>query len=170
MITRRYALAMLTALMTVPGSAWAGLEGQPLPPLKLKDADGTTLNVASLRGRAVLLHLWATWCRPCVQELPELQSLVTQLQEVPEVRVLAISLDRELPPAVVVSAARRFGAEFPIWFPKPGTAARLGVSSLPTSLVVGPDGRVTHVVEGAQRWSHPEWVKGLTALGRSAGG
>jgi thiol-disulfide isomerase/thioredoxin len=69
------------------------LEG-PAPEFSLKARDGRTVSLQSLKGRTVLLNFWATWCAPCLQELPHLAALARKLEERAVVLVL-ISVDRD---------------------------------------------------------------------------
>ena len=70
--------------------------GEPLPALELKDLGGQTVTLSSFEGRAILLNLWATWCIPCLDEMPELEEL--QIQYDPTVlSVVGISIDKISP-------------------------------------------------------------------------
>lgn len=73
--------------------------GEPLPALELQDLGGQTVTLSSFEGRTILLNLWATWCVPCLDEMPELEEL--QFQYDPTVlSVVGISID-EIPPSMV---------------------------------------------------------------------
>ena len=68
--------------------------GDRFPDLLLKNAGGKPVALSSLRGKVVLLHLWGTWCPPCVHEIPQFQELVNALRDVPEI-VFVFSQVRE---------------------------------------------------------------------------
>jgi thiol-disulfide isomerase/thioredoxin len=73
--------------------------GEPLPALELQDLGGQTVTLSSFEGRAILLNLWATWCVPCLDEMPELEEL--QFQYDPTIlSVVGISID-DTPPSMV---------------------------------------------------------------------
>ncbi len=70
-------------------------KGSELPDFTLRDASGKTVELASFKGRPLLINLWATWCAPCVAELPMLNQLAKEREG--QMKVLTISQD--LPPA-----------------------------------------------------------------------
>ncbi|WP_437971980.1 TlpA disulfide reductase family protein [Sorangium sp. So ce260] len=127
---------------------------EPAPDEVLTRPDGSELRLSSLRGRTVLLHLWATWCAPCRAELPALLALGRELQRDGRVELVAVSVDDswevvraffdgEVPPEVV-----RAGS--------PALGRRLGVSTLPDTFLVRPDGTMALRFTGARDWSAPE--------------
>ena len=73
--------------------------GAPLPALELRDLGGQTVALSSLEGRVILLNLWATWCVPCLDEMPELEELQSQYDPT-VLSVVGISID-EIPPSMV---------------------------------------------------------------------
>src|SRR5207249_913170 len=62
------------------------------PAISLSDADGNTTDLTALRGKPVLINLWATWCEPCLREMPSLERLQSRLGD--RIAVLAVSEDR----------------------------------------------------------------------------
>lgn len=124
---------------TAPG-AEAALWGQAFA-----RPDGTMLNMASMRGRPVLLNFWATWCPPCVEELPLLSDFY-RLNSPKGWQVLGFAVDQ-------VEPVKRFLLKTPVTFPvlMAGTAGielskSLGnlVGGLPFTVVFGSDGLVAH--------------------------
>jgi thiol-disulfide isomerase/thioredoxin len=94
-------LALLLALSCASTGEGAGGErgergpiGAPLPLLKVDGLSGKVIDVASYRGRVLLLDVWASWCGPCKQELPMLDELAGRLKR-RGVDVLAVSVDQE---------------------------------------------------------------------------
>src|SRR4051812_38447803 len=76
--------------------------GQPaVPDISFEDAAGATRSLADFKGRVVLLNLWATWCGPCVMELPDLARAQTQL---PQDKVTVLAVDMEKLPAEKIAA------------------------------------------------------------------
>ncbi|WP_438030653.1 TlpA family protein disulfide reductase [Sorangium sp. So ce233] len=127
---------------------------EPAPDEALTRPDGSELRLSSLRGRAVVLHVWATWCAPCRAELPALLDLGRELQRGGQLQLVAVSVDEswdvvraffdgDVPPEVV-----RAGS--------PALARRLGVSTLPDTFLVRPDGGLALRFTGARDWSAPE--------------
>ncbi|WP_438021056.1 TlpA disulfide reductase family protein [Sorangium sp. So ce315] len=127
---------------------------EPAPDGALARPDGSELRLGSLRGRAVLLHVWATWCGPCRAELPALLDLGRELRRDGGIELVAVSVDEswdvvraffdgDVPPEVVRSGS-------------PAFARRLGVSTLPDTFLVRPDGTLALRFTGARDWSAPE--------------
>jgi thiol-disulfide isomerase/thioredoxin len=93
------ALAVALAGFGCATTGGGGGEGQapvgaPLPPLKVDALSGKTINVASYKGRVLLLDVWASWCDPCKQELPVLNDMARRLKA-QGIDILAVSVDQE---------------------------------------------------------------------------
>lgn len=117
--------------------------GQPdlpsqAPGFHLPDLDGGTLSLESLQGRVVVLNFWATWCGPCAAEIPEFSAFAAAH---PEVSVIGVSVD-DLSPDALRPLASRLGITYPVVLADGPTQRRWDVSTLPTTIVVGPDGAV----------------------------
>lgn len=142
------------------GSALAGFvptPGRPpAPDISFSDAAGNSLSLADFRGRVVLLNLWATWCIPCVEEMPALDRLAAS-QPVEDFAVVAVSMDRG-----GMNVVEPFLAQHGITTIKPlldpgGRAiAAIGARGLPTSILIGRDGGEVGRLEGAAAWDGPD--------------
>lgn len=135
-----------------------------LPDITFADETGMSLHLRDWRGRFVLLNMWATWCGPCRVEMPALDRLQAQLGN-ERFEVLALSIDRAGPP-VVRSFYDDIGIKhLRIFIDRTMRAARdLGVSGLPTTILIGPDGRELARHLGPVEWDQP----GMVAFLRSA--
>jgi thiol-disulfide isomerase/thioredoxin len=120
-----------------------------LPALTFSGLDGTAVGLQAFRGRPVVLNFWATWCVPCVAELPELDKLAAA----GDIAVLAVSADRR-----GADAVRPFLAKHPVRtltvLLDPGSDAvhAAGVVGFPTTLVLDGLGRVRGRFEGPAAW------------------
>jgi thiol-disulfide isomerase/thioredoxin len=120
--------------------------GRPAPPLSVTDLAGQPIDLAALRGRVVLVDFWATWCGPCITELPALQELVETLQGEP-VTLLALSTDEEV--GVVAPFVEARGFTFDVaWIGESGTKQDWAVRGIPSLFVIGPDGTVRYHHQG----------------------
>ena len=152
---RRWLMAGVAGAATVGGVglAWRTYRPQPVAQnaesglwqLELATPQGSLLRLAALRGRPLLLNFWATWCPPCVEELP-LLSRFYQENAGKGWQVLALAVDQQDP-------VKRFLAQSPVSFPvvMAGTVGielyrSLGnlIGGLPFTVVLGSDGRVAH--------------------------
>ncbi|MCH9683543.1 MAG: TlpA family protein disulfide reductase [Deltaproteobacteria bacterium] len=116
--------------------------GQPAPPLAGKTVDGTPLALQDLRGKVVLVNVWATWCKPCNIELPELARLHDQRSDA-GFSVLGVSIDKRQLLHKVRNTMARHSLKFPMMFdPESRAIAGWEVSGYPTSILVGRDGTI----------------------------
>ena len=114
------------------------------PDFTLASLDGPSVQLSELRGKTVVLNFWATWCGPCRMELP---GLVSFTAEHPDVPVLFIAVDGE-PPALREFAAAHDMPLAQVLRIDRATSAAYGVHTLPTTVVVEPDGSVGSIYSG----------------------
>jgi thiol-disulfide isomerase/thioredoxin len=129
----------------------------PAPDITFRDGDGEETTLARFRGSVTLVNFWATWCVPCVKEMPSLDRLAARLG--PEgLAVLPISQDRD--PAVIrpFYAARRLTALGRWHDPGGALAQAFAVPGLPTTFLIDRDGRVVGLLLGPAEWDSPEAV------------
>jgi thiol-disulfide isomerase/thioredoxin len=138
----------------------------PPPPMRFLDREGREHALPEFAGRGVLINLWATWCGPCIAEMPALDRLQGALGDAGLV-VLPLSSDRGGRAAVEAFYGAKRLARLGIWLDPGGAAARaLGAAGLPTSVIVGRDGLVRGRVEGALPW---DGMEAQAAVRRIAG-
>jgi len=135
-------LALLTR-PSLPGEPMA----QALPDVTLLDASGAPVNLAELRGRPLVLNVWATWCPPCDEEMPALEALHQQ-QGGAGAQVVAVNL-QETSPVVTAYLAEK-GLTMPVLLDGAGElAAQLDVTYLPTTFFVDQAGIIRSRVRRA---------------------
>ncbi len=131
---------------------------KPLPDLAFQDANDKPLRFADFRGRALLINFWATWCAPCVKEMPSLDRLQAKFPK-DKFLVLPLSIDGPTRPKVAPFYKDQKLAHLGIYFDKGRKAMQgLDVSLLPTSILVDPMGREIGRLEGDADWDMPEGV------------
>ncbi len=124
-----------------------------MPEIAFVDRKGRPLGLDHFRGQVVLLNLWATWCAPCVREMPELDRLA-QLRGGENFTVIALSLDRKGVPQVERFFERRDIVYLDIYVDQDMKSFRaFPAPVLPSTFVIGPDGRVLGGLTGAADWS-----------------
>jgi len=128
-----------------------------VPPLKMsdiafEDADGKTVRISDFAGRPVLLNIWATWCAPCIVELPRLNKL--QADAAPgTLAVVAVAVDTPDPMKVRnFLANRRWDALHPYLDPKNAFAKALDIKSIPVSLLIDRNGYALVRVDAPVEW------------------
>jgi peroxiredoxin len=128
-------VASSESLLTVPAQV-----DFVAPELILTDLSGETVSLNDYRGSVVLVNLWATWCPPCQEEMPELQAFYEKHQA--EDFVL-IGIDQEETVEVVKPFVARYGLTFPVWLDENYQAGKkLKTESLPSSFVIDDTGKV----------------------------
>jgi peroxiredoxin len=124
---------------------------EPAAPFSVATPDRGSIALGDLRGKVVLLNFWATWCEPCLEEMPALERVGRTYQDRGLV-VLALSVDREGAP-VVVPFLKRHALTFPVGLDPQQTVAHLyRVWALPSTIIVGRKGTALFSVQGARDW------------------
>src|SRR5512138_2579097 len=118
------------------------------PDFELKSLSGETVNLSDLRGQAVLVNLWATWCPPCREEMPTLEKMYNEYKEQGFV-VLGINMTRQDDPQAVKPFVEKYRLTFPILLDESSTAGNAyQMKSLPSSFFIDRQGIITEVVIG----------------------
>jgi thiol-disulfide isomerase/thioredoxin len=127
-----------TTVANLPVAPWPGVRA---PDLELPDLAGKSTRLGQLRGRPVLINFWATWCPPCQDELPVLQTAHQQYGE----RVVVMGIDLEESKETVAAFLAGRGITYSILLDQNGgiTNGLYQVQGLPTSLFIGADGLVS---------------------------
>ena len=169
-LTRRVLAAGALAALASPALANIGpelLQGtlakfqlakqpKPLPELAFNDANDKPLKLSDYKGKIVLLNFWATWCAPCVKEMPSLDRLQAEMGKDRFV-VLPLSLDGPSRPKVAPFYEDKKLSHLGVYFDKGRKAMQaLDVSILPTSILVDAQGRELGRLEGEADWEKPE--------------
>lgn len=139
------------------GRAVGTVEGMFPPPFTLPDLDGNDVSLSDFEGKVVVLDLWATWCPPCRQEVPLLVSLYEELGDRGLV-VVGVGLD-EGGVRVLRPFAEENGVTYPILIGNRTVQAAYGVTGIPTTFMIGRDGRVAAKHVGF----HPSMAEAMRA-------
>jgi len=134
------------------------------PNIAFSLADGTVRHLQDFRGRGMLINFWATWCRPCVAEMPALAKLSAAVAPL-DVAVMPLSDDQ----GGAVAVRRFYEAHgitaLPVLLDQSGDAARaFNIRGFPTTILVDAHGLEHARLEGAADWSSPDAVKLVSKL------
>lgn len=159
----RRALVFLGELALIAVVALVGLEivgslrapdlPSAAPAFSLRAIDGSTVSLADHRGRLVVLNFWATWCTPCRLEMPSLARLA---ESRPDVTVLGVAIDED--PELVRRTAEELEIPYPVLVADAATRAAYGVTTVPTTVVVEPDGTIRSAHTGLMLDPHLLWA------------
>jgi thiol-disulfide isomerase/thioredoxin len=152
----------LSRLRETPG-------GKPIPDdLVFLDAEGRETRLDSLRGKGLVVNFWATWCPPCVAEMPALDRAQAALAR-DGIEVLALSSDRGGRAQVEPFYARTGVRHLPVLLDPRGAAGRaFGVRGLPTTLILDRAGQEVARLEGEAEWDAPAMLAAIRRLVRGA--
>jgi len=135
-----------------------------LPDAAFRDAAGAERRLADFAGKGLVVNLWATWCPPCVEEMPALDRLARQMRN-DRIEVLALSQDRGGAEVVRAFYGRLGIRHLGVWLDPRGAAARAwGVRGLPTTLIVDRAGMEAARLEGSAAWDAGPMVARIRRL------
>lgn len=186
---RRYILCGALAAAALPAAATPSLAGvkpdmargamerfklaaqpKPLPDLEIQNADDKPMKLSDFKGKVILLNFWATWCTPCVKEMPSLDRLQAAFAK-DKFLIVPLSIDGPTKPKVAPFYKDQKLAHLGLYFDKGRkTMQGLDVTLLPTSILVDAKGRELGRIEGDADWDMPESIALMkAAMGKDKG-
>ncbi len=127
--------------------------------------DGKPVDFASYRGKTLFLNIWATWCGPCVAEMPSIANLVSNAK-LQDMAFLCVSTDED--PETVQRFLKREKLDVPVALAASAPPPALLTDGIPATFVISPDGTILAQEIGAARWDAPEMVDRLQSLAKPA--
>jgi thiol-disulfide isomerase/thioredoxin/uncharacterized membrane protein len=168
--------AMDRALAKTKAFATACRAADPEPAPRLAASvlspDGKRVELASLLDKPSLVHFWATWCKPCVEELPSLLKFRDAVEKDGSARVVLVSVESEADGKRIAEFGKSLGVDLRSYrAPKGGLASSLDVAyRLPRTFVLGPGGVVLDEREGSQNWADAAMTASIKARLAASGG
>lgn len=146
----------------LPGKPLLG-KGAPAPNFTLPDLDGKMFSLTDFRGKVILLNIWATWCLPCVEEMPSIEKLHQELQDEGLV-ILAVSID-EAGAEVVRPFMQKHKLSFSALTDTAGATKSLyQLTGVPESFIIDKNGIVAEKVIGPRDWASTEIISYFRAI------
>ncbi len=130
--------------------------GEVAADFSLPDLSGKTVSLSSLRGKVILLNVWATWCGPCREEMPAMEVLFNEFKNRKDFVILAVSEDHK-GREVVASYVEKNGYHFPILLdPENRIGQSYDVTGVPETFIIDRNGRIVAHHMGAFDWSRDD--------------
>jgi thiol-disulfide isomerase/thioredoxin len=136
------------------------------PPMEFVTTEEKPVNLGDLKGRLVLLNAWATWCAPCVKELPSLQRAKDVLQH-EGWQVLAVSVDYDVDISAIKSFVKNHEVEYVAGYWDSSSQLQdlvMQVGGVPVTYILSSDGKILARINGSAEWDHPQVIEFLRNL------
>ena len=141
-------------------------KGAAAPNFTLPDLDGNMVSLADYKGKVVLLNIWATWCPPCVEEMPSMEKLHQELKDEKFV-ILAVSID-ELGAKAVQPFMKKYKLSFLSLTDTAGTIKNLyQTTGVPESFIIDKNGSIVEEVIGPRDWAAAGVIRYFRSMIRS---
>ncbi len=139
-------------------------DGEALPDFTLSDMAGSAHTLSKYRGKVVMVNFWATYCGPCIKEMPSMANLKKKLAGKP-FEILAIDMAEEKSDVAAFMQRHKIEVNFPILLDMQGNVIEQWmVSAVPTTFIVGPKGKIHYALYGAIEWDSDEVVNTINGL------
>ena len=136
-------------------------------PIRLKDIQGNTVTRDDFTGQVTVINFWATWCPPCIQEIPLLNRLKKKMAGLP-FELISINYAEEKD--IIIDFMENVHVDFPVLLDHNGEfAQKWNVISYPSTFVIDTDGKIVFGVNSAIEWDDPEVVKKIKSLLQGTG-
>jgi len=128
------------------------------PDFAVVGSDGKKISLKDYKGKVVILHFWATWCKPCKEEFPAFEKLYQRLKG-KDVALVAISIDAKAGKDEVSAFARGLGATFPVFLAREGNVTnRYWTWGVPVTYFIDKKGWIIGRALGPRDWASPEMM------------
>ena len=132
--------------------------------VQFTSSDGNIIDLANLKGKAIFLNFWTTWCPPCIAEMPSVNRLYTKLKNNENVVFVMADADGNLKKSTAFMKKKKFG--LPVYIPTGSIPEQLFRGSLPTTVIINKRGEIVFSHEGMANYDTPEMEKLLNDLSK----
>src|SRR5262245_28694994 len=163
--------AVVAAAWLARGRFEPVVTGQPAPAFHVAALDGSPVTLGPYQGKVVLLNVWATWCAPCLEEMPSMERLYQEMKG-KDFEILGVSVDNavdgKVPRAQVEEFGRKLGVTFPLLHSPPDSPDDIQklyqTTGVPESFLIGKDGVIYRRISGATSWDSPQYREQILRL------
>lgn len=130
--------------------------------ISFKDKSGETVSINSLKGKVVFINFWATWCPPCIQEMPSINQLKQSFKGNDDIVFLLVDVDANIEKSTAFMAKNKY--DLPVYIPTSNIPRDYLGDAIPTTVIIDKSGDMIARMEGGRDYTSPEMVKGLKEL------
>jgi thiol-disulfide isomerase/thioredoxin len=172
MLTLKYILVIATTVLVATGCTSDGettVENlyqisatnskSTLPNFTLTDMGGNIVNLQDFKGKVVFINLWASWCRPCREEMPSIQKLFDKTKE-KNVQFVMLAMDDDFGKSLGYFNASKF--TLPAFYPATALPELLNVQGIPATFIFNAKGELVKRIEGGDNYDTEEYLKLLS--------
>ena len=139
-------------------------DGEALPDFTLSDMSGKAHTLSNYRGKVVMVNFWATYCGPCIKEMPSMANLKSKLAGKP-FEILAIDMAEEKADVSAFMQRYKIAVNFPILLDTEGEVIEQWmVSAVPTTFIIDPQGNIRYALYGGLEWDNDEVIETINTL------
>lgn len=126
------------------------------------DENGKTVTLSSLKGKVVFINFWATWCPPCREEMPTINTLRQKFKDNDQIVFLMVDVDGKMKKSKAFMEKNKY--DLPVYAPKSSIPPDFLGNAVPTTIILDKNGKIAGRVEGSMDYSSPEVIKSLKEL------
>ena len=157
-------LALLLATSLVQAKDLKPYDGASLPDFTLSDMQGKAHSLSDYKGKVVMLNFWATYCGPCIKEMPSMQRLKQKMAGKP-FAILAIDMAEEKADVEAFFEKHKIKVDFSILIdPEGEVVEQWMISAVPTTFILDPAGKIRYALYGGLEWDNDEVIGTLNGL------
>lgn len=146
--------------------ATGGQQREPLvaqiPDISFKDQNGKIVSLTALKGKVVFINFWATWCPPCIQEMPSINRLQQNFKRNEGIIFLMVDVDNKIVQSTAFMKKNNY--DLPVYTPASDIPSDFLGGAIPTTVILDKRGDMIAHMEGGRDYARPEVVKALNEL------
>lgn len=140
----------------------AETEAPQVEGIAFKDEDGKTVSLNSLKGKVVFINFWATWCPPCIHEMPSINELKKSFKGNDDIVFLMVDVDNKMEKSVAFMQEKKY--DLPVYVPASNIPSDYLGGAIPTTVILDKSGDMIARIEGGRDYTSPEIIKALNEL------
>ncbi len=157
-------LLFLLASALAQAGELAPYEGAPLPDFTLSDLQGNNHTLSNYRGKVVMVNFWATYCGPCIKEMPSMQRLKDKMSGKP-FSILSVDMAEEKHDVKAFLTQHQIKIDFPVLLnPEGNVIEDWMISAVPTTFIIDPKGTIRYALFGGIEWDKEDVINTIDGL------